>query len=101
MVNHDWKYLISAGWLHIGTVDRFPSSRTGYTISCWLKVNYFLSDEAGLFGWQDTTKHCVFEVYFKTFTDIGLYPSKVMFNITYNISQIRIRLKDKRLMDES
>lgn len=42
------------GWLHVvAGVDRFPSSRTGYTFSCWLKVNYFISDEAGLFGWQD------------------------------------------------
>jgi hypothetical protein len=56
-------------WLHVGAIDRFPSSRTGYTFSCWLKVNYFLADEAGLMGWQDTTKHCVFEVYFKTFID--------------------------------
>ncbi len=61
------------GWLYIGAIDRFPSSRTGYTFSCWMKVNYFLTDEAGLFGWQDTTKHSIFEVYFKTFTDVGMY----------------------------
>ena len=70
---HQFKVLtLLKAWLHIGAIDRFPSSRTGYTFSCWLKVNYFLTDEAGLIGWQDTTKHCVFEVYFKTFIDAGM-----------------------------
>ncbi|GAM25725.1 hypothetical protein SAMD00019534_089000 [Acytostelium subglobosum LB1] len=52
-------------YISVGTIDKFPSQRSGYTFSCWIKTNYFLSDEAGLFSWQDASDNNIFDVYFK------------------------------------
>eukprot|EP01132_Coremiostelium_polycephalum_P007664 gene7664-9429_t len=49
-----------------GQIDKFPSARSGYTFSCWIKTNYFLSDESGLFSWQDQNGNNIFEVFFKS-----------------------------------
>jgi hypothetical protein len=38
-------------------IERFPASRTGYTISCWLRTEHFLDEESGLFAWLDQV-HC-------------------------------------------
>ncbi|EFA76742.1 hypothetical protein PPL_09493 [Heterostelium album PN500] len=58
-------------YISVGTIDKFPSQRSGYTFSCWLRTNYFLSDEAGLFSWQDTNENNIFDVYFKA---LGKHP---------------------------
>lgn len=44
--------------------ERFPSSRTGYTVAFWMKVSHFLENEFGLVSWQDQSGNA-FELYMK------------------------------------
>eukprot|EP01133_Synstelium_polycarpum_P014975 gene14975-17709_t len=49
----------------LASIERFPSARSGYTFAAWIKAEYFLSDEAGLFSWQDGAENNIVEVYLK------------------------------------
>eukprot|EP01119_Soliformovum_irregulare_P021485 TRINITY_DN7161_c0_g1_i1.p1 TRINITY_DN7161_c0_g1~~TRINITY_DN7161_c0_g1_i1.p1 ORF type:complete len:1178 (+),score=402.61 TRINITY_DN7161_c0_g1_i1:250-3783(+) len=53
------------GFLETRNIERFPSNRTGYTFSSWVKVDYFLYPEVGLFSWEGDGKRPLFEAYFK------------------------------------
>jgi len=41
-----------SGHFRLGMLDRFPSSKVGYTLSCWVKLNAFLYPESGLLSWN-------------------------------------------------
>jgi hypothetical protein len=47
--------------------ERFP--KNGYTLSCWLKVDYFMNEECVLFSWQDQSGRNIFDMYFKALTN--------------------------------
>ena len=56
------------GTLQVGLVDRFPSSRTGYSFACWMRIDLFRSNEVGLLTWTDQAGNVLFDLYFKKFT---------------------------------
>jgi hypothetical protein len=39
--------------LKADSLDRFPSAKTGYSFSCWLRLEHFLSEESGLLTFLD------------------------------------------------
>lgn len=56
-----------SGYFRLGKLDRFPTYKTGYTLSCWIKLNAFLSSEYGLLAWSNfSNDETIFELYFKT-----------------------------------
>eukprot|EP01124_Arcella_intermedia_P001800 TRINITY_DN10986_c0_g1_i1.p1 TRINITY_DN10986_c0_g1~~TRINITY_DN10986_c0_g1_i1.p1 ORF type:complete len:2185 (-),score=538.10 TRINITY_DN10986_c0_g1_i1:11-6337(-) len=58
-----------SGHFRLGLLDKFPSSKIGYTLSCWVKLNALLNPEEGLFSWNShQNNETIFDLYFKTFT---------------------------------
>ncbi len=47
-------------------VERFP--KNGYSLSCWIRANYFLHEECKLLSWQDQTGRTVLDMHFKALT---------------------------------
>ena len=48
-------------------LERFPSSKVGYTFFCWFNVTAFLEKETGLFCLEDSAGAVVFEIYLRSF----------------------------------
>ncbi|KAK9728054.1 hypothetical protein K7432_001370 [Basidiobolus ranarum] len=54
------------GCLRTLPLERFPSAKTGYTFSCWLKITEFFNTETGLVCYEDPSgPNTMFELYFK------------------------------------
>ncbi|KAI8051498.1 hypothetical protein BDF22DRAFT_744509 [Syncephalis plumigaleata] len=45
-------------------LDKLPGHKTGYTLSCWLRVTAFLGDDTGFLCYEDA-QGCFFELYFR------------------------------------
>ncbi|RUP32639.1 hypothetical protein BC936DRAFT_138584 [Jimgerdemannia flammicorona] len=48
-------------------LDKFPPMKIGYTVTCWIKVTTFLSNETGVLCFEDPLgDYALFELYFRT-----------------------------------
>lgn len=52
-------------------LERFPSSKVGYTFFCWFNITAFLEKETGLFCLEDSAGAVIFEIFFKGFGGEG------------------------------
>ena len=57
----------SPGCVSLNIIDRFPSSKTGYSFCCWLKIHSFEENEFTLLTWKDLSGNIIFQLYFKKY----------------------------------
>ncbi|ORY01541.1 hypothetical protein K493DRAFT_334919 [Basidiobolus meristosporus CBS 931.73] len=62
------------GCLRTHPLERFPSAKTGYTFSCWVKITEFFHAETGLICYEDpSAPNTTFELYFKALDKSARY----------------------------
>ncbi|CAG8465264.1 5713_t:CDS:2 [Paraglomus occultum] len=55
-------------------LEKFPTSKRGYTVSLWVKVTSFFEDETGLLSYEDQAgNNTTFELYFKRLDESNRY----------------------------